>query len=88
MFGKKRHVKGMPPKHRTKAEVDRDYSSHAIQHGHKARLIMQLHKQIEALEQDLEKHLSKLEELNAEGMKLPQEPVQSPAAAPSEGPAA
>jgi hypothetical protein len=56
-----------PP--RLKAQVDADYTHHAIQAGHKARVIVQIQREIEH-------HLQRLEEINAEGMRLPPEAPQ------------
>lgn len=56
---------------RTKDEIDKDYTHHAVQAGHKMRVINQL-------QQEVEHHLAKLEQVNAEAMNLPPQPAPVP----------
>jgi hypothetical protein len=56
-------------KMRTKDEIDKDYTNHAVQIGHKARVVAQLQEEIDA-------HITKLVDINKEAMLLPPEPVK------------
>lgn len=69
MFGKKKKAYGIAPKVRDRTEVDRDYQHYAIQAGHTARCIAQL-------QEDHDRFIQKLIEINQEGMRLP--PVEPP----------
>ena len=77
MFGKKKNRLGFQPKVRTKDEIDREYTHHAIQAGHKGCIIIQLQK-------ELDEHMERLIELNAEGMKLPPTPPAAVAPTPEQ----
>jgi len=75
---------GFTKKYRTKEEIDQEYSSHALQLGHKRRVLAQILQDAERMEGEIEGHLSELLRLNQEGMKLPVEarlPAPQPAAA-------
>ena len=58
LFNKKKHVKGIPDKVRTRAEVDQDYHHHAVMYGHISRIMKQdsvtMDKNQELLDQHLE----------------------------------
>jgi uncharacterized protein (DUF3084 family) len=78
MLAKKKTKLGFQPKHRTKQEIDQDYTHHAVQIGHKARVIAQL-------EEEVADHVEKLKHINAEAMALPPEAVApAPEATPVE----
>lgn len=64
MFGKlkKKNRLGFNPKLRTKEEIDRDYTQNAIDLGHKARLVSKF-------QEEIERHVERLKEINAEGMR-------------------
>ncbi len=70
MFAKKKAL-GFKAKQRTKADVDKDYTFHAIHYGHKSRVIAQL-------QNELDEHLANLTALNEEGMKLPPDAPTAP----------
>ena len=78
MFGKKKTL-GFQPKTRTKQEIDQEYTHHAMQIGHKARVISQL-------EEEVAVHVDKLKEINAEAMKLPPETNPDATQADPDGP--
>ena len=58
---------GFRDKKRTRLEVDRDYTHHAVEVGHKMRIVAQI-------ENEIREHINRLKVINAEGMKLPSEP--------------
>lgn len=86
MFGKKKKHPGLhvtPKAPRARGEIDRDYSTQALNYGHKMRLITQFDQQIKTLEKECEDHLEAMIRLNAEGLALPPEPQTAPT--PAEG---
>ena len=86
MFGKKINLKGFkkkPSAPRSKEGIDREYADHAIQVGHATRVISQMTKEMEGIQQDIEKRVARMEELNKEILAIPadkptEEPKESP----------
>lgn len=74
---KSKITRAFAPKQRTKKEVDDEYAQTAIWHGHKSRMLAQVHQDADRLQKEIDAHLAKLLELNQEGMKL-QIPPQKP----------
>lgn len=62
---------------RTRQQVDQDYTQAAIMLGHKYRVLAQIKADSERVQKEIDAHLAKLLELNAEGMALPPEPIKS-----------
>jgi hypothetical protein len=66
---------------RTKKEIDQDYSQNAVLLGHKKRVMENLKKEIDKLDDECLDHLNKLILLNEEGSKLidikKQEPLEA-----------
>lgn len=54
-------------KQRTSDEINQDYSNHAIQLGHKTRIIRQYQKEVE-------EHARRMTEINQEALDLPKSP--------------
>lgn len=78
MFAKLEKAKkklGFTTKTRTKEEIDKEYTHHSIMIGHNARVIDQL-------QEDSGRHLAKLKELNAEGMRAQAATINSKIAPP------
>lgn len=75
MFGKKKAY-GQKTKVRTLDEINRDYQDHALQLGHKTRVLFQL-------QQEIEEHTQRLCEINEESKHLPPE-AKAPAQASEE----
>jgi len=76
-LGKKKKTYGMEPKQRTRKEVDAEYTNHAILLGHKTRQLAQINQDAGRCQKEIDDHLSKLLQLNEEGMKLPPEEAPS-----------
>jgi len=66
MFGKKKMRLGIQTKPRTKQEIDRDYTQNSVEIGHKMRVVTQL-------QEEIEQHVQKLIQINAEAMQLEKE---------------
>lgn len=74
MFGKKKK-RGFTEKQRTKEEVDREYSHHAMMYGHISRTMFQSQRL-------LDDHLAALDRLAIEGSKLPPDKPKTEAETP------
>lgn len=72
---------GFKPKTRTRAEVDQEYSQHALQLGHKRRVLEQILEDAKRMEDQIQAHLDRLMSLNSEGMRIPAEPPAAQAKA-------
>lgn len=73
MFNKKKKTYGLTPKVRTLEEINTQYNHHAVQYGHKTRIMNQL-------QEEIEQHMEQLYQLNKEGSALPSIPVTPPPA--------
>ncbi len=63
MFGKKKKNYGIEPKQRTSQQASNEYNHHAVQAGHKMRLMKEL-------EEEIVDHCIKMTELNHEAVQL------------------
>lgn len=75
--------KPSPP--RTQDEIDRDYTQNAVQYAHKARCVLQLQKDIDQYQAEMEKHLARMIEINQEAMAFAkaQEAAKAAASTPT-----
>lgn len=76
MFGRRKKTYGLKAKALTREEFGQQYNAHALQLGHKYRLVHQLNQDIEKLEVEIAQHKEQLIQLHADAMKLP--PEQQP----------
>lgn len=84
-FLKKKSKLGIAPKVRSLEEINKDYSSHATQLGHKTRIMTQL-------QMECDDHTQRMIAINAEGMafeaqmKTQPTPPPAPESAPTDTP--
>lgn len=78
MFSKKKTYGHDTKKQRTIEEINQDYNFHAAQAGHKGRVIRKI-------ENEIEDHLERLEQIDQEAKALPPASVKS-AESPEEAP--
>ncbi len=71
LFKRKKHVRGIPDKPRTRKEVEQEYSHYCIMHGHTARIIADLRKSLEENLNNLKDHEDALVRLANESKSLP-----------------
>jgi hypothetical protein len=70
-MSKIKKILGIDVKPRSREEVDKDYTFHAIQVGHKSRILRQIYADAERFKKEIEQHEDMLLTINSEGMKLP-----------------
>jgi hypothetical protein len=77
---KKRY--GLAPKTRTLQEINNEYQQHALQAGHKCRIVADMEKQLPRIQSEIEDHIQTMIRLTAEADGLPR-PQPSMASAPT-----